>query len=114
MYTLGFKSCLLTKNIKIKGALYNTLNGICNKYNIDVMHVLRFSSNVDNRKFPLFYKEVLCALNNYIKNKSRLNVMSNVDLLRQPMWNNYNMRYKCNVLFFLDWVKSGILYVKVN
>lgn len=38
--------------------------------------------------------------------------MSNVDILRQPIWNNCNMRCKGNVLFFENWVKSGILFVK--
>lgn len=38
--------------------------------------------------------------------------MSNVDIVRQPIWNNCNMRYKGNVIFFENWVKSGILFVK--
>lgn len=74
------------------------------------MYVLQFSSNVDNLKFPLFYKEILCSLNEC--KISRLDVMSNVDIVRQPIWNNCNMRYKGNVLFFENWVKSGILFVK--
>lgn len=106
----ALKAAWLPRILKSKGVLYNILNGFCNKYNIDVMYVLQFSSNVDNLKFPLFYKEILCSLNEC--KISRLDVMSNVDIVRQPIWNNCNMRYKGNVLFFENWVKSGILFVK--
>lgn len=30
----------LLRILKLKGVLYNILNGFCNKYNIDVMYVL--------------------------------------------------------------------------
>lgn len=41
-----------------------------------------------------------------------LDIILNVDILRQPMLNNHYMLYKGNVLFFENLVKSGILFVK--
>lgn len=59
----SLKATWLPRILKSKGILYNILNGFCDKYSIDVMYVLHFSSTVDNLKFPLFYKQVLCTLN---------------------------------------------------
>lgn len=97
----ALKAAWLPRIIKSKGVLYNILNGFCKKYNIDVMYVLQFSSNVDNLKFPLFYKEILCSVNEC--KISRLDVMSNVDI-----GSRYGTIVICDTKEIYNFLKIGL------
>lgn len=70
----ALKAAWLLRILKSKRVQHSTLHVFCNRYDIDVMYALQFSSNVNYLKCPSFLREVLCALNE-CKN-SCLDVMS--------------------------------------
>ena len=60
---------------------------------------------------PTFYREIFCSFNSCKKLKT-LNQFSSNEILHEPIWNNKIFTYKNKVLFFENWVKGQILYVK--
>ena len=72
-----------------------------------------FYANVDSRGFKgldevnsYFWKEVLMTWLNY--NKAPLGIQNGCTLL----WNNKNITCQGKVLFFKDWIKAGLIFVK--
>lgn len=66
---------------------------------------------LDSIKLPLFYKEILCCFNE-CKRELHFEKRSPDDILQQPIWIKCNLVYKGNSVFFVNWIKSGILYIK--
>lgn len=61
--------------------------------------------------FSNFYKQVFASFNE-TKFKPRLGLFLNVEFLSLPIWHNDIFVEKDKTLFFTNWVKSNILYVK--
>ena len=47
-----------------------------------------------------------------VKNIQNITAMSTETFLSQPLWNNGLFVYKGKTLFFKEWSKSNLLYVK--
>ena len=60
---------------------------------------------------PTFYREIFCSFNSCKKLKI-LNQFSSNEILHEPIWNNKIFTYKNKTLFFENWIKGQILYVK--
>ena len=88
---------------------------IIHKKSIDLAYLLKTSNtniyDFENafNKLPKFYCEVLCAFNE-CKLKEKICISDKV--LTQPIWFNTNFRTNKHSLFFANWAKVGILYVK--
>ena len=60
------------------------------------------------KSLPLFYCEVFSALNE-CKHKT---LVTDFKILSQPIWLNDLIRFNGKLLFYTNWIKSGILYIK--
>ena len=73
-----------------------------------------FSSNLDSKHFKglgtvsnLFWKNVLKC---WLDNNQEMNLMKSTktEIRHQCLWNNGNIKYKGQSLFFRDWIDAGI------
>ncbi len=62
-------------------------------------------------KIPDFWGEVFVYLNE-CRSAKKLDVMSDYDFFSEPIWFNSRYTHKNKPLFFKNWLKSGILYVR--
>ncbi len=62
-------------------------------------------------KIPDFWGEVFVYLNE-CKSTKKVELMNDYDFFSEPIWFNSRYTHKNNPLFFKNWIKSGILYVK--
>ena len=58
-----------------------------------------------------FYIDILCAFNNS-KTIRKVENMNPSDIINEPLWGNKMFMYRGKALFFKQWIKDGILYVK--
>ena len=59
---------------------------------------------------PLFYQQIFVSFNEC--KSFQTNVIATENFLSQPLWNNRFIMYKGKTLCFMDWIKSGLRYVK--
>ena len=59
---------------------------------------------------PLFYQHIFVSFNEC--KSCQTDVISTENFLSQPLWNNKFILYKGKTLCFIDWIKSGLRYVK--
>lgn len=65
------------------------------------------------KHFPKFYKQVFTCFNPYKDFKQNNDRSMNTEsFLLQPILSNTSFNFKGKTLFFDEWIKSGILYVK--
>ena len=92
------------------------IQNIFKSQNTDIEYIIKMNS-VDIKDFdvfknlPLFYKEMFVNFNR-CKKIRQLNAMNKSDILEEPIWNNRHFTYMGKPIFFTNWVKSGIKYVK--
>ena len=76
-----------------------------------------FSSNLDSKYFKgfstvsnMFWKSVLKC---WLDNNKEINTLTctETNVVHQCIWNNENIRYKKQSLFFQDWINAGICFV---
>lgn len=74
--------------------LYEILNEDFKDLNKDIIYIyLHFSSvELEKLKVPLFYKQVLCAVN--VCKEAESDIWLNVNIIRQLMWINCNIKVK--------------------
>ena len=94
----------------------NILDIILMNYSMSVEYILKTTeTDLKNPEIahilPTFYREIFCSFNSCKKLKT-LNQFSSNEILNEPIWNNKIFTYKNKVLFFENWVKGQILYVK--
>ena len=58
---------------------------------------------------PLFYKQVFTCFNACKNINDKLNI---VHFIKQPIWSNEKFSYRGKSIYFPNWLKSNILYVK--
>ena len=89
----------------------NYINAILKQYNIEIPYLLKLDDFSVFVKFPQFYSDVLNAFSQCRK-KQKIELMSIGYFLSQPIWCNNSFVKKGKALYFEQWLKSGILYVK--
>ena len=92
------------------------MQNILKSHNIDLEYIIKMNSiNIKDfdvfKNLPLFYKEVFVNFNR-CKKIRQLNAMNKSDILEEPIWNNRHFTYMGKPIYFTNWVKSGIRYVK--
>ena len=112
----SLKSSWIVKLLKTKGYTYGILNSYLLKNNINLEYVIKTNeTKLENflmiRKLPSFYKEIIIEFNKCKKIKD-INKQNKNDILQQPIWNNTLVNNNGKTLFFKDWIKGGILYIK--
>ena len=86
----------------------------CN--NLSIEYVLKVLET-DLKEFkmihtlPRFYQEIFSCFN-FCKATKSMNQYSSNEILHEPIWNNTIFKYRNKTLFFENWSKGGILYVK--
>ena len=89
----------------------NYINAILKQYNIEIPYLLKLDDFSVFVKFPQFYIDVLNAFSQCRK-KQHIEHMSIGYFLSQPIWCKNSFVKKGKPLYFEQWLKSGILYVK--
>ena len=112
----ALKAAWVTRILNSNGLLSSYVHYLCRNNSINLNFLLRTTErNIKKfsmiEKFPLFYKEVFVNFNN-AKRLENVKNLSSTKFLLQPIWNNVLFTYKDKTLFFHNWVKSNILYVK--
>ena len=90
------------------------VNSFCIPNNIDLDYLIlttdyRIQNNEIISKMPLFYKQVFACFNTC---KEIQGNPSTVSLLKEPIWSNMRFLHKGKSIFFPNWSKSNILFVK--
>ena len=116
-FLLSLRASWVTRFLSVNGKWKDIFEEYVHQLGfIDPSYLLKMSFK-DNHMFkiidklPLFYQEVLTA-HNQCKVNIKLVMMSNYDLLTQPLWGNFHFKVNDECLYFSEWVKSNILYVK--
>lgn len=112
----ALKAAWIPRLLSSKGTLFEILGSFLEKANLNLHYVLQFSETNLNAldrigKLPLFYKQILSSFNE-CKQRCNFDNISPNDILKQPIWNNNNIKIKGETLFFKNWVNSNILYLK--
>lgn len=112
----ALKAAWIPRLLSSKGTLFEILGSFMEKSNLNLHYVLQFSETNLNAldkigKLPLFYKQILSSFNE-CKQRCNFDNISPNDILKQPIWNNSNIKIKGETLFFKNWVNSNILYLK--
>lgn len=112
----ALKAAWIPRLLSSKGTLFEILESFMEKANLNLHYVLQFSETNLNAldrigKLPLFYKQILSSFNE-CKQRCNFDNISPNDILKQPIWNNSNIKIKGEKLFFKNWVNSNILYLK--
>ena len=92
------------------------VNCLLKDNNLSIEYVLK-ASETDMNDFkmihvlPRFYQEIVSCFN-FCKSKKPMHQYSSNEILHEPIWNNTIFKYRNKTLFFDNWSKGGILYVK--
>ena len=103
---------LLTSKTKLK----SFIESLFLKFGVDISYVTQtYETKLCDydivKKLPMFYQQVFISFNE-CKKYPNITTMSTETFLSQPLWNNRLFVYKGKTLFFKEWSKSNLLYVK--
>ena len=92
------------------------VNCLLKDNNLSIEYVLKASETEMNdfkmiHVLPRFYQEIVSCFN-FCKSKKPMHQYSSNEILHEPIWNNTIFKYRNKTLFFDNWSKGGILYVK--
>ena len=91
-------------NSKLIDLYFNPMGGL--KY------ISSFNIPYNNITFPSFiprfWRDAVSALFDLKKGETTTTPESISDILREPLFNNVNIKYKGTTLFFREWVKAGV------
>lgn len=99
----ALKAAWIPRLVSSKGTLFEIFESFMEKANLNINYVLQFSETNLNAldimgKLPLFYKQTLSSFNE-CKQSNFDNILPN-DILKQPIWNNSNIKIKRGNIIF--------------
>ena len=114
----ALKAAWIPRFLRNKGRsiLGEHLDHLLKSNNIDFEYMLKLNcvklANFEMFKnLPLFYKEIFMYFNQ-CKKITEISSMNINDVLQEPIWNNRHLVFDGKPMFFKNWIKSNILYVK--
>ena len=112
------KASWIRRILDERSIIHKILNNILKHKNISVNDIVKTNvSNFEHTiffkmiKLPFFYGEVISAFNKCKKVTQICNLKRN-QFFKEFIWNNYLFKYDSKPLYFENWIKSGILYIK--
>ena len=111
----AIKASWIGKLLNCKCKLKSFLNILCDKVGVDFIYIthtneIKLSHYSIVHNLPLFYQQIFVSFNEC--KSFQTNVIATENFLSQPLWNNRFIMYKGKTLCFMDWIKSGLRYVK--
>ena len=111
----AIKASWIGKLLNCKCKLKYFLNILCDKVGVDFIYIthtneIKLSHYSIVHNLPLFYQQIFVSFNEC--KSFQTNVIATENFLSQPLWNNRFIMYKGKTLCFMDWIKSGLRYVK--
>jgi len=114
-YLDALKAAWVPRLLKIQGKWNASFMSICKKLNVTVNYLINMSFKTTTgiavfKHISKFTAEVLTAFNK-CKEIKHFGKLTKNEILQQPLWGNLYFQSE-NCLFFHQWAKKGLLYVK--
>ncbi|MCP3950619.1 MAG: hypothetical protein GY697_00120 [Desulfobacterales bacterium] len=112
----ALKASWITRIINCKGKWKSILEYYVNNQGIPLNYLLQMSFKTTRsfpiiNKLPLFYRDILFAFNR-LKSCIPMESMEEESFLQQPLFGNNAFKHNDECLYFRNWIRCNIMYVK--